>query len=357
MPQSYITDLLRSSSSTCTARVQTTSQVSVCDVLLFLKLDDCTHISIGFLWYFSPYSLNIASLVYPHVKTLTTMMILPLFSFAAFGCSFFSLLAFTLALDHPPANDVTWLYPSDYTQNLTFNTLDIVNVSWISAYAPTFLNLACQHTTDDGYSSALKIQVPATGNRLVSLISAASYRNCHFEISAPANFTNISHSPSFDMTALDEQQPGFFTLDHGVANAQQRNNGGASSNAGSCTNNPRQKYAMIGIGVGVAVGVFAITTAAYTLLSIARRTKRLRQQQERKGSDSRTKEWVLNRSPSSGSSRVPVAEKDCVVTKEWMEKQIRNGDFYEVGAGCGRSCEVESQRVGELESRGVGCAG
>ncbi|KAL8720245.1 MAG: hypothetical protein Q9225_002877 [Loekoesia sp. 1 TL-2023] len=260
-------------------------------------------------------------------------------------------------MDHPPANDITWLYPNDYNQNLTFNVLDIVNVSWISAYAPAFLNLACQHKTDNGYSSAIQIQVPATGNRLISLNAAATYRDCHFEISAPANFTNISHSPSFEMTAKDDREPVFWTMDHLNANTQQEK----ASRHESCTSDPQKKFAMIGIGIGVAVGVFAITTAAYTLLTIARRKGQLQFQQkniEKKRSldqDPRTKDWVLNRlSPSSSCHEVDTeGKKDCGVTNEWMETQRRKGDFYEVDAAAAQwqRHEMESRAVGKLESK------
>ncbi|KAL9601335.1 MAG: hypothetical protein Q9219_002630 [cf. Caloplaca sp. 3 TL-2023] len=267
------------------------------------------------------------------------------------------LLALThAAASHPPANDVTWLYPNDFSRNHTFNALDTVNVSWISAYSPTFLNLAC-HDRSGGYYSALQIGVPATGSRLVSLHSAAIYQGCHFEISAPANFSNISHSPSFDITVEEDQPPVFWTA---IGQADGNRGGGCASSRADNDggDDTRRKYAMIGIGVGVAVGVFAITTAAYMLLTIARRRKNMMKRKQQFDSQesidrgSMTKDWVFNRlsplpprpPPSTGDDvsrhEVDGAEtekkkknnKDGVVTRSWMERQIRKGDFYEVGA-------------------------
>ncbi|KAL9030536.1 MAG: hypothetical protein Q9196_001357 [Gyalolechia fulgens] len=263
------------------------------------------------------------------------------FAFLSYCCILStSFLTVTRAADHPPANYVTWLYPADSTDVLTFNTLDVVNVSWISAYAPTFLDLAC-HNSSGGYSSALKIQVPATGNRLVSLHPAASYtatyQRCRFEISAPDNFSHISQSPSFHLQVQEDRDPVLWTPD---ADAQQGSrinhpdDDESSSSPGSQHQHAtRHVQAMIGIGVGVAVGVFAITALAYTLFVIAARKAELRRETKgpSTGRESMTKNWVLE-SALSGSQ--PGQEGGAggkgQVAEGWVEKQTRDGHISDI---------------------------
>ncbi|KAL8942954.1 MAG: hypothetical protein Q9216_001369 [Gyalolechia sp. 2 TL-2023] len=253
-------------------------------------------------------------------------------------CSIISIsfLSFTRAADHSPANKVTWLYPGDYTRTLTFNNLDIVNVSWISAYAPTFLDLACHNSSGD-YSSALKIQVRATGNRLISLNPAATYESCRFELSAPENSSTISRSPNFDVESDELRVPAFWTLDGHAADGRQIDD----ADDGPCTRRSRHevamqnKQAMIGVGVGVAVGVFAVTTLVYTLIIVAIRKRQAQDEGKRRmgKKESMTKDWVLKSSLSSGDFCRGVVDpegKNQSAAEEWMEKQIRNGDFYEV---------------------------
>ncbi|KAI4168139.1 MAG: hypothetical protein LQ343_006630 [Gyalolechia ehrenbergii] len=239
-----------------------------------------------------------------------------------------SFLVFARAADYPPANNVTWLYPSDYTQIFTFNTLDIVNVSWISAYAPTFLDLAC-HSASGGFSSVLNIQAPATGNRLISLNPAATYQRCRFEISAPENFSKVSHSPSFNMDVHEDWDPVIW-------NAQQigyRVDESCASSSSQHKTAMHNKQTMIGIGVGVAVGVFAITTLVYTLVIIAIRKRQAQQEAKRPiGKRSMTKEWVIKSSLSSRDfcHKEGAEGGGNQSSEEWMEKQTRNGDLYEM---------------------------
>lgn len=61
---------------------------------------------------------------------------------------------------------------------------------------------------------------------------------------------------------------------------------------------------MAAIGVGVAVGVFALTTAMYVLYEIQRRKRRaVEAEEEREGEgDARTKKWVAKTLRSADSS-------------------------------------------------------
>ncbi|KAL8842938.1 MAG: hypothetical protein Q9170_000343 [Blastenia crenularia] len=137
------------------------------------------------------------------------------------------------------------------------------------------------------------------------------------------------------MTALDDRDPTFWTLDH---LATQQGRGGDGSGHESYKGEAGKKYTMIGIGVGVAVGVFAITTAVYALLASARRKEKrlqrqLQQQRESKGSmdkDSMTKSWVLSKPSLSSNSR----------------DGVRNGFLYELDAKHGRGLEIMSRPVG-----------
>lgn len=260
-------------------------------------------------------------------------MIHSLFAFLSCCCIIsFSFHAFASAADSPSINNVTWLYPNKYTVLLAFNSLDIVNVSWISAYAPASLELACQNDSDE-FSSAMKIQVPATGNRLISLNPAATYERCRFEISAPENTSNISYSPRFYMDTKEDRNPVFWTLDSLHANEVNYQNITSCHGHGENAHSMQHQQTMIGVGVGVAVGVFAITTLAYTLIIITIRKRQ--QKKEAKGSsttrESMTKDWVLKSSlSSSGSGREVDAEGKSAVAEGWMEKQIRSGDFHDM---------------------------
>ncbi|KAL9021325.1 MAG: hypothetical protein Q9185_001435 [Variospora sp. 1 TL-2023] len=206
-----------------------------------------------------------------------------------------SLLTFTLAASSPPNTTVTWLYPPPSSPAaLIFNALDTVNVSWISAHSRASLTLACHKNKNSdnnsngaasAFTSALHLQVPATGCRLVSLAPASPYRTCRFQISAPANSSNIiSFSASFDIITDEARSPVFRTLDPLASNHPL--DGPKKCNGPQQQQQQQQqqgrKSAMvvgIGIGVGVAVGVvFAatLTLAAGTLLLLAVFSRRRR---------------------------------------------------------------------------------
>ncbi|KAL9001108.1 MAG: hypothetical protein Q9169_000291 [Polycauliona sp. 2 TL-2023] len=197
---------------------------------------------------------------------------------------FISLLSVTLAADEPSQGDnedVTWLYPSLAAPSLTFNILDTINVTWISTHTPAFLKLSCQKGTV--YTTALELPVPATGNRLLSLmilsstnsISSTSYDSCHFELSSPTNFTNLSQSVSFNLTAISTQEPAFWSLDSSTfsSSSEKYLEQQARAQDARCKNKNTSTSAMAAIGVGVAVGVFALTTACFVLYEVQRRKK------------------------------------------------------------------------------------
>ncbi|KAL8674481.1 MAG: hypothetical protein Q9168_001146 [Polycauliona sp. 1 TL-2023] len=193
--------------------------------------------------------------------------------------AFISLLSVALAVDETSQSDngVTWLYPSLAAPSLAYNTLDTVNVTWISTYTPAFLKLTCQQ--DSFYTSILELPVPATGNRLISLMTVAStasslstsYQSCRFELSAP-----VSQSVSFNLTAISTQDPAFWSLDSSTfsSSSAEFNEQQARARAAQCSNKNTSTSAIAAIGVGVAVGVFALTTACFVLYEVQRRTKR-----------------------------------------------------------------------------------
>ncbi|KAI4155093.1 MAG: hypothetical protein L6R39_001297 [Caloplaca ligustica] len=222
-----------------------------------------------------------------------------------------SLVTLTHAIDHLPNNDVSWLYPSPSSPGtLVFSTLDIINVSWISTHAYAFLNLACQN--NGAYTSPLQLPVPATGNRLVPLKPAAGYQGCQFEISALANATNTSRSARFSVGNKEDQPPVLWTIDHSSSdkNAQADSKGSRCKGSG-----PQKTLAMVGIGIGAAVGVFAFTTAVYTLVHLTGRKRQLRaagnngKKSIHRRSMSRTEDWVLERASSSDIREVEKADK------------------------------------------------
>ncbi|KAI4277431.1 MAG: hypothetical protein L6R38_005445 [Xanthoria sp. 2 TBL-2021] len=198
----------------------------------------------------------------------------------------FLLTTLTLAIDQPQksSSDVTWLYPSLSVPSLTFNTLDTINVSWISHNTPAILKLSCQ--TNNYYTTALELPVPATGNRLVSLLllssytpssssSSPSYQSCSFELSSPTNITNISQSVAFNLTATSTQEPAFWSLDPNSfsSSSQKYLDQKARAEEARCKDKNTSTSAMAAIGVGVAVGVFALTTACFVLYEVQRRKK------------------------------------------------------------------------------------
>ncbi|KAI4259971.1 MAG: hypothetical protein L6R35_007444, partial [Caloplaca aegaea] len=178
---------------------------------------------------------------------------------------------------------------------LIFNALDTVNVSWISAHGHASLALACHNNNNsdnnsngapNASTSALHLQVPATGCRLVSLAPASPYRTCRFQISAPANSsTIISFSASFDIITDEARSPAFRTLDHLASNNPLDGHRTTKIEGGrgkkKC-NGPQQqqqqgrKYAMVvgvGVGVGVAVGV-VFATGTLLLAAVFSRRRR-----------------------------------------------------------------------------------
>ncbi|KAI4183049.1 MAG: hypothetical protein L6R41_005631 [Letrouitia leprolyta] len=178
----------------------------------------------------------------------------------------------------------------------------------------------------------MKIQVPATGNRLISLNSAATYQRCRFEMSAPEKSSNVSYSPRFFMDTSEDRNPVFWTLDSLHANEVINQNDSCQSDD-QHSHSMQHRQTMIGVGVGVAVGVFAITTLAYTLIIIAIRKRQQRKETEGSSTkkESMTKDWVLKNSLSSSASGQAVdAEGKAQAADGWMEKQFRNSDFHEM---------------------------
>ncbi|KAL8695268.1 MAG: hypothetical protein Q9218_000166 [Villophora microphyllina] len=262
-----------------------------------------------------------------------------------------TLLSSIFAADHPPNTDVYWFYPAALptNQNLTYNTLDTLNVSWISSHTPTFLNLACQN--DNAYTSVLKTQVPATGNRLVGLGIASGYQGCHFEISAPSVMLNISHGVGFMMTDQQDKTPVFWTSG---SSSMTGNNGSCAAAASESRNGDgNNRYKMVGIGVGVAVGVFAITTAGWLLIETQRRKRRSRGRStdvdaSGKGRDSRIKEWVKETTREGGIEQCTCVHHhhDLPVTKSW-----------ELDPDSGQRHKICGNPMAEIDTSKAGCAG
>ncbi|CAO1600743.1 hypothetical protein XANCAGTX0491_004425 [Xanthoria calcicola] len=226
-------------------------------------------------------------------------MLRPLSYSPLYLSAFLLLLSSTRTLaDDPPqqpsssSSDVTWLYPSLSVPSLTFNTLDTINVSWISHNTPAYLKLSCQ--TNNYYTTALELPVPATGNRLISLLSLQPstssststsnptspppYQSCTFQLSSPTNITNISQSVAFNLTSLPSttQPPAFWSLDPTSFSAATQTFLDQKSRADDARcrdKNNTSTSAMAAIGVGVAVGVFALTTAGFVLYEVQRRRK------------------------------------------------------------------------------------
>lgn len=121
---------------------------------------------------------------------------------------------------------------------------------------------------------------------------------------------------------------------------------------------------MIGIGIGVAVGVLAYTTAIYTLIHFTRRRKRQRERNSTsealdKKAGSRTAEWVLHKSSPSGASHeaLDAEEKDCTATEVGIVKHLQResgSQPHAVDAAFGEKQEILSRPV---ESSRVGFAG
>ncbi|KAI4109652.1 MAG: hypothetical protein LQ339_001765 [Xanthoria mediterranea] len=221
-------------------------------------------------------------------------MLRPLSYSPLYLSAFLLLLSSALTLaDDPPqqssSSDVTWLYPSLSVPSLTFNTLDTINVSWISHNTPAYLKLSCQ--TNNYYTTALELPVPATGNRLISLLSLQPstpttsitttpspppYQSCTFQLSSPTNITNISQSVAFNLTSLPiNHAPAFWSLDPTSFSAATQTFLDQKSRADDarCRDKNTSTSAMAAIGVGVAVGVFALTTAGFVLYEVQRRRK------------------------------------------------------------------------------------
>ncbi|KAL8634570.1 MAG: hypothetical protein Q9228_007835, partial [Teloschistes exilis] len=267
---------------------------------------------------------------------------------------FSTFLSSIRAIDPPPNTDVTWLYPivpsTNNNQNLTYNTLDTLNVTWISSRSPAYLTLTCQDD-NNAYTPVLKTQVPATGNRLVGLIIASGYQGCHFELSAPSVIPNISHGVGFEIVDHEDESPVFWTsLSSSPTVARNAGDGGGNNN----NNNNINKYKMVGIGVGVAVGVFACTTAGLLLVEIHRRKRRLRAsgggvegEQNRSGAANdkgRVEEWVRE---TTRQHHQPKQE-------EGLED--RTGS-WEMDVDFGQRHEVHGVPVGEMDTGRTGCGG
>ncbi|KAL8802951.1 MAG: hypothetical protein Q9200_006406, partial [Gallowayella weberi] len=180
------------------------------------------------------------------------------------------LVALTQAADQPSTDSVTWLYPSQIaldSQDLTFNTLDTLNVSWISTHTPAFLTLSCSSSSSSSnnqdptaaYTTILQLPVPASGTRLISLLPLALATNptpqqCHFSLSSsttppPANTNNHDNSIPFAILNEPDQTPALWTPDSTPSKYQQSKTHAEES---KCKNKDTSSSTMAAIGVGVA---------------------------------------------------------------------------------------------------------
>ncbi|KAI4271965.1 MAG: hypothetical protein LQ337_005635 [Flavoplaca oasis] len=236
-----------------------------------------------------------------------------------------SLLTLTIAAENPSNSDdddVTWLYPSLAAPSLSFNILDTVNVTWISTRTPAFLKLSCRKGNNP-YSSELEIPVPATGNRLISLMilsstassSTSTYDTCRFELSSPTNSPNLSESAAFNLTAISTREPSFWSIDSSTFSSSSEKflEQQARAQEARCKNKNTSTSAMAAIGVGVAVGVFALTTACFVLYEVQRRKKRQAKEDAGEGEGD-------GEGPRERESEVEL------VGGRWIVKGLKGGD-------------------------------
>ncbi|KAL8854669.1 MAG: hypothetical protein Q9221_000451 [Calogaya cf. arnoldii] len=234
---------------------------------------------------------------------------------------FILLTTLTLAIDPPQKSfeGVTWLYPSLSVPSLTFNTLDTINVSWISHQNPASLKLTCQ--TNNYYTPALELPVPSTGNRLISLLllsssssSSPSYQSCRFELSSPTKITTLPQSVSFNLTAIPAQEPAFWSLDSNSFSSSSSTylDQKAKAEEARCKNKNTSTSAMAAIGVGVAVGVFALTTACFVLYEVQRRRKVQAAEKESKRNECErrgTEKWIAKTLKGAGGGGGDVTQQ------------------------------------------------
>ncbi|KAL8681827.1 MAG: hypothetical protein Q9186_002059 [Xanthomendoza sp. 1 TL-2023] len=239
------------------------------------------------------------------------------------------LIALAQAADQPSTNAITWLYPSKSdldTQDLTFNTLDTLNVSWISTHTPAFLTLSCSSSSSsssssddqaptDAYTTILQLPVPATGTRLISLIPLAltttpTPQTCHFSLSTsssspsttpPTTNNNNNNNTSIPFTILhDPNTPPILwtpdSLSSSSSSPSKYQQAKTHAQASQCQKKDTTTSTMAAIGVGVAVGVFALTTAVFVLYEVRRRKKGVEGGEGvgrgRKGKEVRTERWI-----------------------------------------------------------------
>ncbi|KAL8859548.1 MAG: hypothetical protein Q9178_003947 [Gyalolechia marmorata] len=267
-------------------------------------------------------------------------MVRPLSLSPIFSTSLLLLTTLTEAASPSPnSDDIKWLYPPPSAPSLTYNTLDAINVSWISPHTPAFLKLACQ--INNHYTTALELPIPATGNRIISLTPLAastspSYQSCRFEISVPSNPNSNNNTPStsFNLTTLETKDPQLWTLDPSSTSTQYQQQK-TRADAAKCKAQDASTSTMAAIGVGVAVGVFALTTACFVLFEVQRRRKRL-----------------------AAEEAEAEKEKEEVVAKKWIAKTLgRRSEVDAVERGMGGRHEMDGGLVEDFPSRRVGGAG
>ncbi|KAL8804239.1 MAG: hypothetical protein Q9182_002693 [Xanthomendoza sp. 2 TL-2023] len=213
-----------------------------------------------------------------------------------YGAASLCLITLTQAADQPSTDSVTWLYPSQIaldTQDLAFNTLDTLNVSWISTYTPAFLTLSCSSSSSSSNqdpapadTTILQLPVPATGTRLISLLPLALAPNptpqkCHFSLSSSSTTTpstanpNAKNDNSIPFTILNspDKPPILWTPDASSTSSKYQQTK-THAQESKCKSKDTSTSTMAAIGVGVAVGVFALTTAVFVLYEIQRRKRR-----------------------------------------------------------------------------------
>lgn len=263
----------------------------------------------------------------------------------------FSLLRLSLAA-HPPNPPVTWLYPPPASHPLTFNALDTVNVSWISAHTPASLTLACQNNNNNNDNNAestpaLHLRVPATGSRLISLAPASQYRTCCFEISSSSNHHGEGGGGAIFSIINDESLPPFFrtlasppsfsSSNDGTGTAPQATSPEEGKNSKTTCDDGKKPAAVV-IGVAVAVGGFAaMSAAAYLSLGLLRGSRRSR-------SRSRVRARGGGKGKGEGEGEVDKGSK----TREWVFGNDEDGgaEGKEEEKGEGRGEKVMATEEG-----------
>ncbi|KAL8711370.1 MAG: hypothetical protein Q9220_004267 [cf. Caloplaca sp. 1 TL-2023] len=202
----------------------------------------------------------------------------------------------SLFLSLPKKDSTTaFLYPPPSpSKNLTVSTLDVLNASWISfpPQPPTTLTLTltCLSSTNNTYTPIISLpNVPVTGNRLIPLSSAADYTTCRLDLS----FSTGGGGPSQNTTT---QSTTFQILPapHDPATAPVLWTLTSTTNGNKCSpSSGNHKLVMVGIGLGVAVGVFSLTTAVgWLLFERARRRRGVGREEGGRGKDEWLREWI-----------------------------------------------------------------